>query len=131
LFYGKYNRKLVKDTPLISSVDRDEFIMASETAFDCTFDGTSKFYPWKMPTELPKSFKLGIIVGSSGSGKSTLLKNFGIEENPEWLSNKSIISHFETPDIGINKLMAVGLNSTPSWYKPYNVLSNGENLELI
>jgi hypothetical protein len=39
LFYGKYNRKLVKDTiPLISSVDRDEFIMASETAFDCTFD---------------------------------------------------------------------------------------------
>jgi ABC-type multidrug transport system fused ATPase/permease subunit len=42
--------------------------------FDCTFDGTSKFYPWKMPTELPKSFKLGIIVGSSGSGKSTLLK---------------------------------------------------------
>jgi hypothetical protein len=39
------------------------------------------------------------------------LKFFGIEENPEWLSNKSIISHFETPDIGINKLMAVGLNS--------------------
>jgi pantothenate kinase-related protein Tda10 len=66
--------KLVKDTiPLISSVDRDEFIMA-KTAFDCTFDGTSKFYPWKMPTELPKSFKLEIIVGSSGSGKSTLLK---------------------------------------------------------
>jgi ABC-type lipoprotein export system ATPase subunit len=84
-----------------------------------------------MPTELPKSFKLEIIVGSSGSGKSTLLKKFGIEENPEWLSNKSIISHFETPDIGINKLMAVGLNSIPSWYKPYNVLSNGENLELI
>jgi hypothetical protein len=27
--------------------------MASETAFDCTFDGTSKFYP--LPTELPKS----------------------------------------------------------------------------
>jgi hypothetical protein len=26
--------------------------------------------------------------------------------------------------------MAVGLNSIPSWYKPYNVLSNGENLEL-
>jgi hypothetical protein len=24
--------------------------------------------------------------------------------------------------------MAVGLNSIPSWYKPYNVLSNGENL---
>jgi hypothetical protein len=123
LFYGKYNRKLVKDTiPLISSVDRDEFIMASETAFDCTFDGTSKFYPWKMPTELPKSFKLELLLEVLVVVNQRYLKNFGIEENPEWLSNKSIISHFETPDIGINKLMAVGLNSIPSWYKPYNVI---------
>jgi hypothetical protein len=34
--------------------------MASETAFDCTFDGTSKFYP--LPTELPKSFKLELLL---------------------------------------------------------------------
>jgi hypothetical protein len=55
LFYGKYNRKLVKDTiPLISSVDRDEFIMASETALIVMSDGTSNFI-LKMPTELLKS----------------------------------------------------------------------------
>jgi ABC-type ATPase involved in cell division len=123
----KVIEKLVRDTiPLVSSVEHDEFIKASETAFDCAFNGTSTFYPWKMPTNIPKKFKLGIIVGSSGSGKSTLLKNFGQEESPEWDQNKSIISHFENPDIGINKLMAVGLNSIPSWYKPYHVLSNGE-----
>lgn len=119
--------KLVRvDEPLVSSVSKDDFIVATEKAFDCRFDGTSKFYPWKMPEKLPKKFKIGVIVGSSGSGKSTLLKNFGNEEQPFWDPNKSIISHFESPDEGINKLGSVGFNTIPSWYKPYNVLSNGE-----
>jgi energy-coupling factor transporter ATP-binding protein EcfA2 len=120
-------QKLERDTiPLVSSVERDEFIIASEKAFDCIFDGTSKFYPWKLPNKIPTKFKLGVIVGSSGSGKSTILKNFGTEEFPYWEPNKSIVSHFESPDEAINKLGSVGLNSIPSWYKPYHVLSNGE-----
>lgn len=119
--------KLERSTiPLVSSVVRDEFIEASEIAFDCRFDGESKFYPWKLPTNLPKKFNLGVIVGSSGSGKTNLLKEFGTEEIPEWDPDKSIISHFENANEGINKLTAVGLNSIPSWYKSYNVLSNGE-----
>jgi ABC-type lipoprotein export system ATPase subunit len=119
--------KLIKNSnPLISTVDRDDFIKASEKAFDCIFDGTSKFYPWILPSNIPKNFKIGVIVGSSGSGKSTLLKNFGIEDSPEWDGTKSIVSHFESPDDAINKLGAVGLNTIPSWYKPYHVLSNGE-----
>ncbi len=123
--------KLLRSTtPLTASVERDEFINASEKAFDCTFDGISKFYPWQMPTNLPKKFRLGVIVGSSGSGKSTLLKQFGIEESPIWESNKSIISHFDNPDDAINKLGAVGLNTVPSWYKPYDVLSNGEKFRV-
>jgi ABC-type ATPase with predicted acetyltransferase domain len=123
----KVIEKLVKaQTPLTSTVTKDEFILASEKAFDCIFDGTSKFYPWVLPNSLPKKFKLGVIVGSSGSGKSTLLKHFGVEETPNWEPEKSIISHFETPEDGINKLSSVGLNSVPSWYKPYHVLSNGE-----
>jgi hypothetical protein len=115
-----------KKNPLVSSVDKDEFILASETAFDCIFDGTSKFYPWEVPSKIPNQFKIGLIVGSSGSGKSTMLKEFGVEETPIWDNNKAIISHFENPDDGINKLSSVGFNSIPSWYKPYNVLSNGE-----
>jgi ABC-type ATPase with predicted acetyltransferase domain len=113
-------------TPLTSTVERDEFIEASETAFDCRFDGISTFYPWKLPKKLPKNFKIGVIVGSSGSGKSTLLKHFGLEEQPEWNPNKSVISHFDNPEDGINRLSSVGFNSIPSWYKPYHVLSNGE-----
>jgi ABC-type ATPase involved in cell division len=123
----KVIEKLERDIiPLVSSVERDDFIIASEKAFDCIFDGTSKFYPWKLPTKIPTKFKLGVIVGSSGSGKSTMLKNFGQEENPTWDPNKSIVSHFDDPDDAINKLGSVGLNSIPSWYKPYHVLSNGE-----
>ena len=123
----KLIEKLERETePLVSHVDKDEFIQASETAFDCIFDGTSKFFQWKMPTKIPKNFKLGVIVGSSGSGKSTLLKKFGVEEQPTWLPNKSVISHFESPAEGINRLSSVGFNSIPSWYKPYHVLSNGE-----
>jgi len=119
--------KLTKKTyPLSSTVDKDEFIEASEAAFDCTFNGESTFYPWDLPKSLPKKFKIGVIVGSSGSGKSTLLKHFGVEEEPIWETNKSIISHFEDPNDGITRLGSVGFNSIPSWYKPYHVLSNGE-----
>lgn len=114
------------ENPLICTVKIDEFIKASEKAFDCIFDGTSKFYPWEPPLNLPNDFKIGVIVGGSGTGKSTLLKHFGIEETPEWDDEKAIISHFETPDEAINKLMSVGLNTIPCWYKPYKVLSNGE-----
>lgn len=119
--------KLIKETtPLTSSVEHDKFIIASEKAFDCVFDGTSTFYPWALPNKLPNKFKIGVIVGSSGSGKSTLLKKFGIEDSYTWNENKSIVSHFNDPDEAINKLGSVGLNSVPSWYKPYHVLSNGE-----
>lgn len=119
--------KLIKSkVPLTSSVVKDDFILASEKAFDCTFDGTSLFYPWELPKSLNQKFKLGVIVGGSGSGKSTLLKSFGQENIPIWDSNKSILSHFENPAEAINKLGAVGLNTIPSWYKSYDVLSNGE-----
>ncbi len=123
----KILEKLERDTnPLVSTVVKDEFIAASEKAFDCQFNGTSTFYPWMFPTSIPKKFKIGVIVGSSGSGKSTMLKKFGIEEKPHWEHDKAIISHFEDPDDGINRLGSVGFNSIPSWYKPYQVLSNGE-----
>lgn len=119
--------KLSKNTtPLTSTVEKDNFILATEKNFDCAFDGVSKFYPWELPKELPQIFKIGVIVGSSGSGKSTLLKQFGNEEIPSWDNTKSIISHFQTPEEAINKMGAVGLNTIPSWYKPYDVLSNGE-----
>jgi ABC-type lipoprotein export system ATPase subunit len=124
---GKIIEQLTrKSSPLTSSVERDEFIEASEKAFDCTFNGVSEFHPWNSPKNLPKDFNIGVIFGASGSGKSTLLDEFGKEIYPLWEPDKAIVSHFNTPDEAINKLGAVGLNTIPSWYKPYHVLSNGE-----
>jgi ABC-type ATPase involved in cell division len=115
-----------KTTPLTCTVIHDDYIRASEKAFDCAFDGTSTFYPWEKPQDLPKEYNIGVIYGTSGSGKSTLLKEFGTVNVPDWGVSISIISHFDSPDEGINKLSAVGLNTIPNWYKPYHVLSNGE-----
>ncbi len=71
-------------------------------------------------------FLLEDLTVTHNSGKSTLLNSFGKEEEPKWHLDKAIVSHFESPDEAINLLTAVGLNSVPSWYKPYSVLSNGE-----
>lgn len=114
------------DTPLTVEATVDEFTEMASKAFDCEFDGTSEFRPWVKPSKIPENFKIGVIVGSSGSGKSTLLKEFGTEITPLWDPSKAIVSHFETPDDSINKLTAVGLNTIPSWHKPYHVLSTGE-----
>ncbi len=118
--------KLTKSTiPLEVIVNTDDFIRASEKAFDCKYDGISRYYPWIAP-DLPKNFNIGVIYGASGSGKSTLLRSFGDKPLIHWDNHKAIISHFDSPDDGINKLSAVGLNTVPNWYKPYHVLSNGE-----
>lgn len=123
----KIVEKLIKSkNPLISKVNVDEFILLTEKNFDCIYNGESKFFPWEKPKSMPDSFGLGVIVGASGSGKSTLLKEFGIEEKPIWDDSKSVISHFGSPEDGINRLTSVGFNTIPSWYKPYSVLSNGE-----
>ena len=121
--------KLIKsDNSYTSVINVDEFVKAAEKAFDCERNGVTTFEPWELPKDLPKEYNIGVIYGASGSGKSILLDEFrGSKERlPEWDNSKAIVSHFVTPDDAINKLSAVGLNSIPSWYKPYNVLSNGE-----
>jgi len=131
LVYSIMERKiieqLIKSSRVLASiVVEDEFIMAAEKAFDCKMNGVTSFTPWKFPSNLPKEYNIGVIYGASGSGKSTLLNDFGVKKSHKWDYKKAIISHFKSPDDGINKLSAVGLNSIPTWYKPYHVLSNGE-----
>ena len=106
-------------------VQTDEFTKAASTAFDYAFDGTSTFEGWEKPV-IPSEFSLGLILGPSGSGKSLLLSQFGTESTPVWKSTKATVSHFATPEDAIDRLMAVGLNSIPSWCRPFHVLSNGE-----
>ena len=109
----------------VVQVQTDDFTKAASTAFDYAFDGTSTFEGWEKPV-IPSEFSLGLILGPSGSGKSLLLSQFGIESTPIWESTKATVSHFATPEDAIDRLMAVGLNSIPSWCRPFHVLSNGE-----
>ena len=107
------------------TVEADDFTKAASTAFDYKFEGKSTFQGWEKPT-ISQGFSIGLIIGPSGSGKSLLLKEFGQEENLQWNPTKATVSHFENPNDALDRLMAVGLNSIPSWCRPFHVLSNGE-----
>ena len=105
-------------------IEPDEFTSKITKCFDYEFNGTSTFTCWDKPEV--GEYQIGLIVGSSGSGKTTLLKEFGKPEIISWDNTKCIASNFSSPEEAIDKLGAVGLNSIPTWCKPYNVLSNGE-----
>ena len=112
-------------TEVSVSVETDEYTEYASQCFDYEFDGTSKFKLWGIP-KISDDFIIGLIVGPSGSGKSSMLDEFGKEEEISWNRNKAIVSHFENPEVAIERLSAVGLNTTPSWMRPYHVLSTGE-----
>ena len=107
------------------SVSQDDITKAVSSMFDYEFNGTTTFTVPNVPS-IPEDYGIGLIVGPSGSGKSSLLKSFGSTEQPEWDESKAICSHFESADQAAERLSAVGLNTIPSWLRPYHVLSNGE-----
>lgn len=106
-------------------VEMDDIVEKLSQSFDYPFEGFSTFTVPALP-DLPNDFGIGLIVGPSGSGKSTLLKQFGEEIKPDWKNRKAIVSHFITAEEAQSKLTAVGLNSIPTWMRPYEVLSTGE-----
>jgi energy-coupling factor transporter ATP-binding protein EcfA2 len=110
---------------LTTTLAVDDITAAVIKPFDLHWDGSVSFNSLAMPDELPKDFSLGVIVGASGSGKSTLLKQFGNPVAPNWSNDKAIAAHFENGDAA-ERFSAVGLNSVPTWTKPYSVLSLGE-----
>lgn len=120
----KIKQKHNNDIALCSKVKIDDITDRISNVFDYEFDGiisTNIVIP-----KFPNDFQIGLIVGSSGSGKSTLLNEFGDIEKHVWNNNLSIASHFESFEDASSKFGAVGLNSIPTWLKPYSVLSNGE-----
>jgi GNAT superfamily N-acetyltransferase len=105
------------------NVQMDSMLEEACVPFDYQFDGTSVF---KLPEfDAPPrdgSWGIGLIVGHSGSGKTSLLsEHYGITKKFEWNERKAIASQ-----VHFDKLSAVGLNTIPSWCRPYQVLSNGE-----
>ncbi len=107
---------------LRASVVPDAKTDAVSRLFDYAFSGEVVTH---VPTfDAPPDFGLGVIVGPSGSGKSTLLRRFGGVDREPWAADRAVISHFG--DDGPDRLCGAGLNSIPSWLKPYHVLSTGE-----
>lgn len=84
---------------------------------------------------LPEKWHIGAIVGGSGSGKSTIGREiYGdkVDETFEY-THKSVIDDMpkDCSLDDISKMFyTVGFGSTPSWLKPYAVLSNGEKMRI-
>lgn len=80
--------------------------------------------------KLDDNWNIGVIYGGSGSGKTTILKNyFNKEIDKSYFDNsKSLISNFDwlEPKDATFLLSAMGLSSVPTWLRPFNTLSNGE-----
>lgn len=107
------------------TVDLDEITVEIASMMDYEFSGVTSFTP-PICAGYPKDFGIGVIVGPSGSGKSTILKAFGSNDDLTWNPSMSVASHFDSAYDAQSKLGAAGLNSVPSWLKPYHVLSTGE-----
>lgn len=83
--------------------------------------------------ELPKEWKVGLIVGNSGTGKTTIAKELFPDS---YITNFKYTHESILDDMPQNKnvqeiakaLTSVGFSSPPSWLKPYQVLSNGEKM---
>lgn len=83
---------------------------------------------------LPQEWNIGVIVGPSGTGKTTIAKElFGDKFSQNVYNHKSVIDDMpqdKTIDEIGKMFYAVGFGSTPSWLKPYSVLSNGEKMRV-
>lgn len=92
-----------------------------------------RFEPFDLKPLLETDFTIGIVVGSSGSGKTQALRNAGFNPDEEteqgvyeWHPSFCILDHFAVASHAIQMLTAAGLNSVPQWFKPFHMLSNGE-----
>jgi ABC-type lipoprotein export system ATPase subunit/predicted acetyltransferase len=73
-------------------------------------------------------WSIGVIIGGSGSGKTTILKQLGQLIEPIFDNTKALISNFDflSPQEATRLLSSMGLSSVPTWLRPYDKLSNGE-----
>lgn len=85
-------------------------------------------HSWQGEIDLDWDWNIGLVVGPSGCGKSTLARSlFGDEKASAW-DTRPLVDQFEATSIHdlVDAFGSVGLNSIPSWLKPYHVLSTGE-----
>lgn len=77
---------------------------------------------------MDEDWQIGVVVGPSGSGKTSIGRALALPYAPDWPAGEPIIDAIPGAsfDAVTGALSAVGLGSVPTWLRPYNVLSNGE-----
>lgn len=100
--------------------------------FDLKIEHSKEHF--KGQIDLPEKWNIGVIVGPSGTGKTTIATElFGDKFVNNTYTHKSVIDDMpknKTIDEIGKMFYAVGFGSTPSWLKPYQVLSNGEKMRV-
>ncbi len=108
--------------------------MQMEGMFDISPSQRSK-EEWTVDLDLPEQWNVGAIVGPSGSGKTTIARElFGQYMTAwDWPNDRSVLDGFPS-DLGIKDIVgllsSVGFSSPPSWLRPFQVLSTGEQFRV-
>lgn len=84
---------------------------------------------------LPEEWSVGVIVGHSGTGKTTIARELFPDQyfagfEYQAASVVDDMPNSATVDEIVSMFMSVGFASTPSWLKPYAVLSQGERMRV-
>jgi ABC-type lipoprotein export system ATPase subunit/predicted acetyltransferase len=115
---------------LTHKINNDKYTEYIYEAFDIQNKNESNVIVEANLEHLPKDWNIGVVYGGSGTGKTTILKNyFKKEMDKSYFDNsKSLISNFDwlEPKDATFLLSAMGLSSVPTWLRPFNTLSNGE-----
>lgn len=118
-----------------SAIERTGRVAQVEGMFDMSAAKKS-CEKWSIDFDLPDEWSIGVIVGPSGCGKTTFAREvFSQElcEGFEWAQDKSVLDGFpedmSIKDI-VRLLSSVGFSSTPSWLRPFRVLSTGEQFRV-
>ena len=115
---------------LTHKINNDKYTQYIYEAFDIQNKDESNVIVEANLEHLPKDWNIGVVYGGSGTGKTTILKNyFKKEMDKSYFDNsKSLISNFDwlEPKEATFLLSAMGLSSVPTWLRPFNTLSNGE-----
>jgi ABC-type lipoprotein export system ATPase subunit len=115
---------------LTHKIQNDKYTDYIYEAFDIQNKNESNVIIEANLENLPKEWNIGVVYGGSGTGKTTILKNyFKKEMDKSYFDNsKSLISNFDwlDPKDATFLLSAMGLSSVPTWLRPFNTLSNGE-----
>jgi len=115
---------------LTHKINNDKYTEYIYEAFDIQNKEESNIIIEANLEHIGNKWNIGVVYGGSGTGKTTILKNyFKKEMDKSYFDNsKSLISNFDwlEPKEATFLLSAMGLSSVPTWLRPFNTLSNGE-----